>query len=185
MVLPNIVIISQWSFAAKIYQNGITQFNSPGGYESRLALSTICTYHVSRFFPMVAMDFVCFSRPYPFVPRACWSTMFPLAKVEESEFQQRVQSLESWTTTTFPKLESEANHHEFYESTEFSGGFLLLFLLFSYDFPWFLMFFPCFSHEFPSAAPGLRAAERGGIWAMGAPMAMVITCNINMIWCIK
>lgn len=28
---------------------------------------------------------------------------------QESEFQQRVQSLESWTTTTFPKLESEVS----------------------------------------------------------------------------
>ena len=125
------------------------------------------------------MDFVCFSRPYRFVWRACWSTMFPLAKVEESEFQQRVQSLESWTTTTFPKLESEANHHEFYESsTELSGGFLLLFLYFHMIFHDFPMFFPWVSHDFPSAAPGLRAAERGGIWAIQEDMAMVITSNI-------
>jgi hypothetical protein len=107
--------------------------------------------------------------------------MFPLAKVEESEFQQRVQSLESWTTTTFPKLESEANHHEFYESTELSGGFLLLFLYFHMIFHDFSCFSHVFCHEFPMSFQVQRqvselrsAVESGRSKKLGAPIGDIL-----------
>ena len=135
MVLPNIVIISQWSFAAKIYQNGITQFNSPGGYESRLALSTICTYHVSRFFHMVAMDFVCFSRPYRFVWRACWPPCFLWRKWRSRSSSSGSNPWKAGRPQLSPssrvrRIMNFTNHQ--LSITEWSGGFLWISLLSRY-----------------------------------------------------
>ena len=140
------------SFAAKIDQNGITQkspqFNSSRGYESWLAFITFNYYilTICYVFPIRAIDFGGFSRPY------------------------RVLSRESggvWVAAACPILGKLDGHNfpqarEWGESFESESSWILtnhqlrwwISLGFPHIFPTCSHFFPQFSHGFPMLAPG-------------------------------
>ena len=121
----------------------------------------------------VAMDFVCFSRPYRFVWRACWPPCFLWRK-----WRSRSSSSGSnpWKAGR-PQLSPSSRVRRIimlriinWVKWWISPAFPLIFI-------WFSMLFPCSSHEFPMKfqVSELRSAvESGRSKKLGAPIGDIL-----------